>query len=141
MNGINGDDDETSGATNELEELLAKRDELASLLRAVRHSLAVNAQPAIEEHPFLGADSKSSWLWSEKSKGLNERGREKSIELFRKFATVEGTMGFLEFSAYLEVPITLSFFSRQFIFVLLSYNENAFVHKPAHSVRKWQRNY
>lgn len=128
MNEINGDDDETTGATNELEELLAKRDELASLLRAVRHSLAVNAQPAIEEHPFLGADSKSSWLWSGKSKGLNERAREKSIELFRKFATAKGTMGFFEFSAYLEVPITLSFFSRQFIFVLLSYNENAFVH-------------
>ena len=95
-------------AKNELDDLLAKRDELTSLLRAVRHSLAVNAQPAIEEHPFLGAESKSSWLWSEKFKGLNERGREKSIELFRRFATIKGTMGYFEFSAYLEVPTPLN---------------------------------
>ena len=104
MSGHDDDDDEViPGAHDEHERLLEKREELTSLLRAVRHSLAVNKQPAIEEHPFAGAESKASWLWSERTHGLSERGREKSIELFRKYATSKDTMGYFEFSAYLEV--------------------------------------
>ena len=91
------------GDPREHELLLEKREELVSMLKAVRHSLAVNNQPRIEETPLEGSEEKGGGFWDRRKRCFTPRGDEKCMELFEKYAPGDGgAWGFFEFKAYLE---------------------------------------